>query len=125
MADLLIPAYAVWFLFVSVVGIRAQLEDHEPQWVIGRDVLLTVLALGGYFSYHLGLGGLYLALVWKAVAPLLIGGYAVGFWNHLKSHRPDPELSRLENIWVSTVGTWLGLVTVLPALWFNLRLGYG
>lgn len=120
----LIPAYAVAFLFVTVVSLRENLADKEPRWVIGGELVLASLTLTGYFAHHLDARDPTLVGLWRGIAPALAAGYGFLFYRDLRDLEPSPDFSPTENVWICTIATWISVIFMVPAIWSNLLLAY-
>lgn len=124
-SDLLVSVYAALYVLVTIGGVRMDLREGAPTFVVGLDVTVTALALFGYGAYHSGYRGELLTEAWKVVAPLLVLAEVASLVRDLKSLNPEPDFSSNENVWVHTVGAWFAICFVAPIYWFNLRLAYG
>ncbi len=120
-----IPAYAVYFCFISVYGLKDSVQEKEPLWFMVAEIVLALAAILGYVSYHLALWQEPLSGPWKLVFPILLSGYLALTYREVRAFDPDPELSEEENIWTHTIGTVIWLVSLCPILWFNGRLAFG
>ncbi|MEM7585814.1 MAG: hypothetical protein AAF560_20660 [Acidobacteriota bacterium] len=123
--ELLPPTYVVLYAFAVVGGIRLAIEEGRPAAIIGLDTLASALALIGFALYHLGIRSALVVAAWKIVAPTVT---VVILWlmiEELRSVEPDPEFSDQENVWLSTIGAWLSILLIMPAIWYSFALGYG
>ncbi len=120
----LIPAYLVAFLFVTVGSVRESLKDEEPWWIIVAEIVLALSALIGYVAYHLDYRDPGLLTLWSGVAPIVLVGYLYLIVRDLRGIEPQPDFSDSENVWVNTIGAFLGVLFMAPILWSNVLLAF-
>lgn len=123
--EILVAGYAALYVLLTIGGVRMDLQEREPAFVIGLEIAVAVLALLGYGVYHVGYRDEVLTDMWKVMAPLLVlteGGLLV---RDLRDLRPETDLSPEEIVWLHTIGVWLAVLLLVPVHWFNLKLAYG
>ncbi len=123
--DLLPPTYVVFYSFATVAGARLAMEEGKSLAIIGLDAMASALALVGFTLYHLGYRGEPVAATWRIIAPLVTVIIVWLMVQELRSVEPDPDYSDGENVWVSTIGAWLSILLIMPAIWYSFSLGYG
>ncbi len=123
--NLLGPVYAVAFLYFSIGSIRQGLKDELPRWSVGLEAALTPLALVGFSAYHLDYRSPALVATWQGVAPAMLAGYAYIFVRDLRRFLRRPDVSEDKDVFAVTISVWVALLFVVPALWANVRLGFG
>ncbi len=123
--EILLPTYVVLYAAATVGGIRLAKAEGRPLAIIFLDTLASALVLGGFVLYHLGYRTEQVVSTWRFMTPLVT---AIIVWlmvRELKDIEPDPEFSDSENVWMSTIGAWLSILLIMPAIWYSFALGYG